>query len=56
MTRASSAQLYTDIDPATFWISHPNNTLINNRAAGKAFYQLVHMAFAEILMCTHTHD
>lgn len=33
-TLVSNAMLITDYNPATFWITHPNNTVINNVAAG----------------------
>ena len=29
--------LSSDVDPAVFWISNPNNTVINNAAVGGAF-------------------
>ncbi len=32
--RRSDALLITDTTPAVFWVTHPNNTYINNRAAG----------------------
>lgn len=35
LTRATPALLNTDTTPATFWITHPNNTIVNNRAAGE---------------------
>ncbi|KAG1667228.1 hypothetical protein FOA52_009793 [Chlamydomonas sp. UWO 241] len=34
LTRASDSLLNTDTSPATFWITNPNNTYINNVAAG----------------------
>ncbi len=34
LTRRSDALLATDTTPAMFWITHPNNTYIGNRAAG----------------------
>ncbi|GAX81123.1 hypothetical protein CEUSTIGMA_g8557.t1 [Chlamydomonas eustigma] len=34
VTRASQALLNTDTSPATFWITHPNNTYRNNVGAG----------------------
>jgi hypothetical protein len=34
LTRASDALLNTDTTPATFWITHPNNTYRDNMAAG----------------------
>lgn len=34
LTRRSNALLATDTTPATFWITHPNNTLVGNVAAG----------------------
>jgi hypothetical protein len=33
-TRRSFSLLYTDQTPAAFWLSHPNNDLYGNRAAG----------------------
>ena len=36
LTRASDALLVSDATPATFFITHPNNTVRNNRAAGGA--------------------
>jgi hypothetical protein len=33
-TLASNALLVTDTTAATFWITNPNNTVTNNRAAG----------------------
>lgn len=35
LTRASYALLNTDTTPATFWITHPNNTVRRNAAAGE---------------------
>lgn len=32
--QVSNGMLITDNNPATFWVSHPNNTLIGNVAAG----------------------
>jgi hypothetical protein len=37
-TRTSDALLETDTTPATFWITHPNNTVVRNRAAGSEGY------------------
>lgn len=34
LTRESLALLNTDTTPATFWVTHPNNTYIGNVAAG----------------------
>ena len=36
LTRASNALLNVDTTPASFWITNPNNTVRNNRAAGSA--------------------
>ena len=33
-TMVSNALLNTDTTPASFWVTHPNNTFTNNRAAG----------------------
>ena len=38
VTRKSHALLNTDTTPATFWMVHPNNVLLNNIAAGGAAY------------------
>lgn len=35
LTRVSNAMLNTDTTPATYWITHPNNTIRGNRAAGQ---------------------
>ncbi len=37
-TMESNALLNTDTTPASFWITHPNNTYRHNRAAGSAAY------------------
>ena len=37
-TRVSSALLVSDTSPATFWATNPNNTYINNVAAGSEAY------------------
>eukprot|EP00775_Hariotina_reticulata_P007195 gene7195-7409_t len=34
LTQVSNGMLITDNNPATFWITHPNNTYIGNVAAG----------------------
>jgi|LauGreDrversion4_1035100.scaffolds.fasta_scaffold330042_1 hypothetical protein len=34
MTLPSMSLLQTDAQPATFWITHPNNTYRNNVGAG----------------------
>ena len=34
LTLRSFSLLNTDITPATFWITNPSNSFINNRAAG----------------------
>jgi hypothetical protein len=33
--QVSNGMLITDNNPATFWVTHPNNTLIGNVAAGQ---------------------
>ena len=38
LTRASNALLNSDTTPATFWVTNPNNTVRNNRAAGSEGY------------------
>jgi hypothetical protein len=38
MTRQSLALLHTDVTPASFWITNPNNQWINNHAAGSHKY------------------
>ena len=35
-TEASSSLLNTDQSPASFWITHPDNTITDNHAAGSA--------------------
>ena len=37
-TRASDSLLNTDQNPASFWITHPDNVLMNNHAAGSDHY------------------
>lgn len=37
-TYVSEQMLQTDLSPASFWITNPSNTIINNRAAGGDFY------------------
>ena len=37
-TRVSDALLNTDTTPTSFWITHPNNTVRHNRAAGSEAY------------------
>ena len=37
-TRPSSSLLDTDTTPASFWITNPSNTFVNNAAAGSARY------------------
>lgn len=36
LTQVSNGMLITDNNPATFWVTHPNNILIGNVAAGAA--------------------
>jgi cell migration-inducing and hyaluronan-binding protein len=38
LTRGSSSLLNTDQLPATFWITHPQNTFIGNVAAASRAY------------------
>ena len=37
-TRQSFSLLNTDMTPSCFWISHPDNILVGNRAAGSTHY------------------
>lgn len=37
-TKKSSSLLDTDVTPASFWITHPNNYFFNNTAAGSERY------------------
>lgn len=37
-TYVSEQMLQTDLSPASYWITNPSNTVINNRAAGGDFY------------------
>lgn len=38
MTKASNSLLNTDATPASFWITHPDNSFIENHAAGSDRY------------------
>jgi len=37
-TKASSSLLNTDLTPANFWLTHPNNNFVGNHAAGAVNY------------------
>ena len=37
-THATWSLLNSDTTPSSFWITHPNNIVINNRAAGSEKY------------------
>lgn len=40
-THASFSLLNSDMTPSSFWITHPNNAVKNNHAAGSDRYGLV---------------
>ena len=46
----------TDVRPAAFYITNPNNILIGNRAAGNEYYGFVYYLENEHIMPGHSED